>query len=106
MVAVLIVAVLIVAVPIVDEFTDEVPMLCVPTDRVPMVAVPVDAVKLVPKVTGPDRIVLLETVKDPVLCTPPMARERADDVLSPSVITSNPPFEGKPPSPKVFNNCG
>lgn len=86
-VAVLIVAVLIVAVPIVDEFTDEVPMLCVPTERVPMVAVPVDAVKLVPKVTGPERVVLLETVKDPVLCTPEVEIERAEEVLSPSVMT-------------------
>lgn len=67
MVAVLIVAVLMVAVPIVDEFTDEVPMLCVPTESVPIVAVPVDAVMFVPNVTGPDRVVLLDTVNDPVL---------------------------------------
>lgn len=86
-VAVLMVAVLIVAVPMVELLTEDVPMLCVPTDNVPMVAVPVDAVKLVPKVTGPERVVLLETVKDPVLCTPDVDNDKAEDVLSPSVMT-------------------
>lgn len=95
----------------VEMFTVEVPMLWVPTERVPMVAVPVDAVKLdpnvdgpatkrvpmvavpvdavklVPKVTWPKSVVLLDTVKDPVLCTPEVDRDRAEEVLSPSVIT-------------------
>ena len=86
---------------IVDTPTDSVPMVVVPVDavmlepnvdgpvidNVPMVAVPVDAVRLVPNVTGPERVVLLETVKDPVLCTPEVDKDRAEEVLSPSVMT-------------------
>ena len=96
-----IVAVLMVAVPIVAVLAERVPIVAVPvdavmldpkvdgpeTERVPMVAVPVEAVRLVPKVTGPERVVLLETVKDPVLCTPEVDKDSAEDVLSPSVIT-------------------
>jgi hypothetical protein len=92
--------VLTVDMPIVD-----VPTLCVPTLNVPIVAVPVEAVMLDPKVTGPKRLLLLETVNDPVLCTASIPIERADDVLSPSVITSTAPADGKPPVPKVFNSC-
>jgi hypothetical protein len=54
---------------------------------VPIVAVPVDAVKLVPKVTGPVRMLALDTVNDPVLCTPDVEIDNAEDVLSPSVTT-------------------
>jgi hypothetical protein len=96
MVAVLMVAVLMVAVEIV----------AVLAERVPMVAVPVDAVRLVPKVTGPRRLLLLETVNDPVLCTASIPIERADDVLSPSVITSTAPADGRPLVPKVLRSCG
>jgi hypothetical protein len=77
MVAVLMVAVLMVAVLIV----------AVPTERVPMVAVPVDAVRLVPKVTMPVSRLVPSTAKEPVLCTPVVERLRADEVLSPSVMT-------------------
>ena len=76
-VAVLIVAVLIVAVE----------MVAVLAERVPMVAVPLDAVRLVPKVTAPDRRLVPSTAKEPVLCTPVVERLRADEVLSPSVMT-------------------
>jgi hypothetical protein len=81
-------------------------MVAVPTERVPMVAVPVDAVRLVPNVTGPRRLLLLETVNDPVLCTASIPIERADDVLSPSVITSTAPADGRPLVPKVLRSCG
>ena len=89
------VSVLTVDIPIV-----EVPTLCVPTLKVPIVAVPVDAVRLVPKVTGPKRLLLLETVNDPVLCIPDVERDNAEDVLSPSVITCKEP--SRPPVPKVL----
>lgn len=85
-------------IPIVD-----VPTLCVPTLNVPIVAVPVDAVKFVPNVTGPKRRLLLETVNDPVLCTPDVERDRAEDVLSPSVITCKEP--SRPVVPKVLISC-
>ncbi len=62
-------------------------MVAVPTERVPMVAVPVDAVRLVPKVTAPDKRLVPSTAKEPVLCTPVVDRLRADEVLSPSVMT-------------------
>jgi hypothetical protein len=56
-------------------------------ERVPIVIVPVDAVMVDPKVTGPRRRLLLETVNDPVLCTSDVERERADvPELSPLVI--------------------
>ena len=90
------VAVLIVAVEIV----------AVLADNVPMVAVPVEAVRLLPKVTGPRSRLLLETVNDPVLCTASIPIERADEVLSPSVITSTAPADGRPLVPKVFRSCG
>jgi hypothetical protein len=77
MVAVLIVAVLIVVLPILEVLFE----------RVPIVIVPVDAVMVDPKVTGPKRLLLLETVKDPVLLTSDVERERADvPELSPLVI--------------------
>ena len=53
---------------------------------VPIVAVPFEAVKLVPKVTGPERMLLLETVSDPVLLTSVVERDRADAVSFPLVI--------------------
>ena len=99
-------AVEMVAVESVTEGIVAVLIVAVPTERVPMVAVPVDAVRLVPKVTGPRRLLLLETVNDPVLCTASIPIERADDVLSPSVITSTAPAEGRPPSPKVLRSWG
>jgi len=87
MVAVLMEAVEMVAVESVTEGMVAVLIVAVPTERVPMVAVPVDAVRLVPKVTAPDRRLVPSTAKDPVLCTPVVERLRADEVLSPSVIT-------------------
>jgi hypothetical protein len=75
-------------------------------NSVPIVDVPVDAVRLDPKVTDPRRRLLLETVNDPVLCTASIPIERADDVLSPSVITSTAPAEGNPPVPSVFSSWG
>ena len=77
MVAVLIVAVLMVAVLIV----------AVLADRVPMVAVPVEAVRLVPKVTAPVNRLVPSTANVPVLLTPDVETDRADEVLSPSVMT-------------------
>lgn len=68
-----------------------------------MVAVPVDAVKLVPNVTGPERMLLLETVKDPVLLTSVVDRERADAVSLPLVIACNEPLIGA--NDATFNNC-
>jgi len=81
-VAVLIVAVLIVAVLIVVLVIAAVLMLAVL-----IVAVPVDDVRFVPNVTGPLKRLLLETVNDPVLCTPDVETDRADETLFPSVIT-------------------
>jgi hypothetical protein len=97
-VAVLIVAVLIVAVLIVAVL-----IVAVLTDSVPIVAVPVEIVMFDPKVTGPKRLLLLETVSDPVLCTPVVERDRAEDVLSPSVITCNDP--SIPPVVNVLRSC-
>jgi hypothetical protein len=91
---VLIVAVLIVAVE----------MVAVLAERVPMVAVPVEAVRLVPKVTMPERRLVPSTAKEPVLCTPVVDRLKADEVLSPSVMTWRLP--STPPSPKVFRSWG
>jgi len=79
-------------------------IVAVPTERVPMVAVPVDAVRLVPKVTMPERRLVPSTAKEPVLCTPVVERLRADEVLSPSVMTWRLP--STPPSPKVFRSWG
>ncbi len=86
-VAVLMEAVEMVAVESVTEGMVAVLMEAVPTERVPMVAVPVDAVRLVPKVTMPERRLVPSTAKEPVLCTPVVERFKADEVLSPSVIT-------------------
>jgi hypothetical protein len=57
----------------------------------------------VPKVTGPKRLLLLETVNEPVLCTPVVERDKAEDVLSPSVITCNAP--SMPPVVNVLRSC-
>jgi hypothetical protein len=97
-------AVLIVAVLSVELETVEVPTLCVPTLNVPIVAVPVDAVKFVPKVTGPNRRLLLETVNDPVLCTSDVERERAEDMSSPLVIACIVPLIAD--NEATFNSCG
>jgi hypothetical protein len=72
-------------------------------DRVPIVAVPVDAVRFVPKVTGPKRLLLLETVNDPVLLTPAVERDSAEEVSSPSVTTCKAPLS--PPVVKVLRSC-
>jgi hypothetical protein len=112
-----IVAVLIVAVEIVAVPTDRVPIVAVPVEAVklvpnvarpdansvPIVDVPVDAVIVDPKVTGPKRLLLLETVNDPVLLTPEVDKDNAEDVLSPSVTTCNAP--SSPPVVKVFRSC-
>jgi hypothetical protein len=106
-----------VAVEIVAVPTERVPIVAVPVDavklvpkvagpdanRVPIVDVPVDAVRLDPKVTGPKRLLLLETVNDPVLLTPEVDKDNAEDVLSPSVITCNAP--SSPPVLKVLISC-
>jgi hypothetical protein len=92
--AVEIVAVLIVAVEIV----------AVPTERVPMVAVPVEAVRLVPKVTMPERRLVPSTARVPVLLMPVVERLKAEEVLSPSVMTWRLP--SKPPVPKVLRSWG
>jgi len=97
-VAVLIVAVLMAAVLIVAVLTVDVPTLCVPTLRVPIVAVPVEAVMFEPKVTAPVRMDAPSTDKEPVLLTPVVERDRAEDVSSPSVTTCNAPL-----SPPVVN---
>jgi hypothetical protein len=102
-VAVLIVAVLIVAVLIVAVLMVDVPTLCVPTLRVPIVAVPVEAVMFDPKVTAPVRMDAPSTEKEPVLLTPVVERDRAEDVLSPSVITCNAP--SMPPVVNVLRSC-
>lgn len=86
-VAVLMEAVEMVAVESVTEGMVAVLIVAVPTERVPMVAVPVDAVRLVPKVTMPERRLVPSTAKEPVLCTPVVDRLKADEVLSPSVMT-------------------
>jgi len=88
---------------VVLEVTASVPIVDVPTISVPIVAVPVEAVIVDPKVTGPKRLLLLETVNDPVLCTPEVDRDNAEDVLSPSVMTCNAP--SSPPVLKVLINC-
>ena len=62
-------------------------IVAVPADSVPIVEVPVDAVRLVPNVTMPERRLVPSTAKDPVLCTPVVERLRAEEVLSPSVMT-------------------
>jgi len=92
----------IVAVPV--EAVKFVPNVARPdANSVPIVAVPVDAVMFDPKVTGPKRLLLLETVNEPVLCTPVVERDKADDVLSPSVITCNVP--SIPPVLNVLISC-
>jgi hypothetical protein len=107
----------IVAVEIVAVLADRVPIVAVPVEAVklvpkvagpdansvPIVAVPVDAVRLVPKVTEPKRRLALETVNDPVLCTPDVDSESADEVSSPSVITCKEP--SSPPVVNVFRSC-
>jgi hypothetical protein len=112
-----IVAVLIVAVEIVAVPADSVPIVAVPVEAVklvpkvagpdansvPIVAVPVDAVKLVPKVTAPVSVDAPSTENDPVLLTPEVDKDNAEDVLSPSVITCNAP--SSPPVLKVLISC-
>ena len=112
-----IVAVLIVAVEIVAVPTDSVPIVAVPVDAVklvpkvagpdansvPIVAVPVEAVMFDPKVTAPVRIESPVTEKEPVLLTPEVDKDNAEDVLSPSVITCNAP--SSPPVVKVLRSC-
>lgn len=102
-VAVLIVAVLMVAVLMVAVLIADVPTLCVPTLNVPIVAVPVEAVIFEPKVTAPLRMDAPSTEKEPVLLTPVVERDRAEDVLSPSVITCNAP--SMPPVVNVLRSC-
>lgn len=82
-----IVAVLMVAVEMVAVLIVAVEMVAVLAERVPMVAVPVDAVRLVPNVTIPESRLVPSTAKEPVLCTPVVERLRAEEVLSPSVMT-------------------
>jgi hypothetical protein len=72
-------------------------------NSVPIVAVPVDAVMFVPKVTAPVRIDAPSTEKDPVLLTPVVERDSAEEVSSPSVITCNAP--SIPPTVNVFRSC-
>jgi hypothetical protein len=112
-----IVAVLIVAVEIVAVPADSVPIVAVPVEAVklvpkvagpdansvPIVAVPVEAVMFVPKVTAPVRIESPVTENDPVLLTPVVERDNAEDVLSPSVITCNAP--SMPPVVNVLRSC-
>jgi hypothetical protein len=112
-----IVAVLIVAVEIVAVPADRVPIVAVPVEavmlvpkvagpdanRVPIVAVPVDAVMFDPKVTAPVRIDAPSTANDPVLFTPVVDSDRAEDVSSPSVTTCNVP--SSPPVVKVLRSC-
>jgi hypothetical protein len=112
-----IVAVLIVAVEIVAVPTDSVPIVAVPVvavrlvpkvagpdaNRVPIVAVPVDAVMFVPKVTAPVSVDDPSTENDPVLLTPVVERDSAEEVLSPSVTTCNAP--SSPPVVKVLRSC-
>ena len=62
-------------------------MVAVLADSVPMVAVPVEAVRLVPKVTAPVSRDVPSTERLPVLLTPVVDRDRAEEVLSPSVMT-------------------
>jgi hypothetical protein len=102
-VAVLIVAVLMVAVLMVAVLIVDVPTLCVPTLNVPIVAVPVEAVIVDPNVTGPKRLLLLETVNEPVLLTPEVDKDNAEDVSSPSVITCKAP--SIPPVVNVLRSC-
>ena len=95
-----IVAVPIDAVPIEAVPIDAVPKVFVPVDEVkpvvkvvapitaaPIVAVPVEAVKLVPKVTAPVSRLVPTTSNVPVLATPEVDTDRAEEVLSPSVTT-------------------
>jgi hypothetical protein len=91
---------------------DNVPIVAVPVEavmlvpnvagpdanNVPIVAVPVEAVRLDPKVTAPVRMDAPSTDKEPVLLTPVVERDKAEDVSSPSVITCNAPL-----SPPVVN---
>ena len=106
-----------VAEAIVDTFTDSVPIVAVPVEAVklvpnvagpdansvPIVAVPVDAVRLDPKVTAPVRIDAQSTANDPVLFTPVVDSDRAEDVSSPSVTTCNEP--SSPPVVNVLRIC-
>jgi hypothetical protein len=112
-----IVAVLIVAVEIVAVPADRVPIVAVPVEavmlvpkvagpdanRVPIVAVPVEAVMFVPKVTAPVSVVSPVTENDPVLLTPVVERDNAEEVSSPSVTTCKAPLS--PPVVKVFRSC-
>ena len=112
-----IVAVLIVASAIDAVLIDAVPKVFVPVDEVkpvvkvvapitaaPIVAVPVEAVKLVPKVTSPVSRLVPTTSNVPVLATPTVDTDRAEEVLSPSVMTWSVP--SNPPVPKVLRSCG
>jgi len=95
-----IVAVPIEAVPINAVPIEAVPKVFVPVDDVkpvvkvvapitaaPIVAVPVEAVKLVPNVTAPVSRLVPTTSNVPVLATPEVDTDRAEEVLSPSVMT-------------------
>jgi hypothetical protein len=107
----------IVAVPIDAVPIDAVPKVFVPVEEVkpvvkvvapitaaPIVAVPVEAVKLVPKVTAPVSRLVPTTSRLPVLATPEVDTDRAEEVLSPSVTTCSVP--SSPPVPKVLRSCG
>jgi hypothetical protein len=72
-------------------------------NSVPIVAVPVDAVRLDPKVTAPVRIESPVTENEPVLLTPVVDRDSAEEVSSPSVTTCKEPLS--PPVVKVFRSC-
>jgi hypothetical protein len=72
-------------------------------NSVPIVAVPVDAVRFVPKVTAPVRVVSPVTENDPVLLTPVVERDSAEDVSSPSVTTCKAPLS--PPVVNVLRSC-
>jgi hypothetical protein len=92
------------AVEIVAVLIEAVEMAAVLAESVPMVAVPVEAVRLVPKVTIPERRLVPSTARVPVLCTPEVERLKAEEVLSPSVMTWR--FPSKPPVPNVLRSWG
>ena len=92
------------AVEMVAVLIEAVEMVAVLAERVPMVAVPVEAVRLVPKVTMPERRLVPSTAKVPVLLMPAVERLRAEEVLSPSVMTWRLP--SRPPVPNVLRSWG
>ena len=108
-VAVLIVAVPIVAVPVVAEMLElnvATPVTPKLEDRVTAPVTP----KLEDKVTAPvtakldDKVVAPAALSVPVERTPAVDNSKADEVLSPSVITCSVP--SKPPIRLVLSNCG